>query len=206
MLKKSIFFILLFVFCFSSISYAEQNQFSQNVSSYVYGGLSASKFDIDVLGINLDTKYKWGATIGVLAEYSFNDIFSFDIGLSYVGKGYKLEAAGEESDGTVHYLEFPLYAKAYLPLKDLQFKPFVLAGPYMSFKISTSGDIESDAIKTFDYGLVVGAGFLYKDFFFQLTYDWGLKDIEDVGGDTSSLVDMKNRTFLFTIGYRFKAF
>ncbi len=54
-------------------------------------------------------------------------------------------------------------------------------------------------VKRFDMGLGVGAGYTLKRWFLGIDYQFGLMDINDMGGDGT----IKNNNFSVTIGYNF---
>jgi hypothetical protein len=164
---------------------------------------------------------------GAMLNYAFNDVFSLQPELLYVGKG----VSGNLYDGFVSvdvtvdlaYVELPVLAKyAFLPGKS--FRPCVFAGPAFAYTLSSdfeisagplsaSADISSLTHVT-DFGLVLGAGFGLaaggRELVFDARYERGFTNVI-MSGDflingstqTINVDDFKNDGFAFTVGYMF---
>ncbi len=120
---------------------------------------------------------------------------------------------------TFHYLEIPIGVRYYFPLQG-NIKPSLYVGSYFALKLkatydenatatvsvygipytdseSDSGDIEN--MKSYDCGLSLGAGLdINKKYTVDVQYEYGLVNIDDSG-----VGDVKIRSFLFMIGYKF---
>jgi len=162
---------------------------------------------------------------GLTAEFPINQIFSFETGLLFSSKGYKLDSyykLYEDSEpnriyqnAILNYIDIPLSLKTATSF--LRFPIYGMIGPYVGIGLNgkfiadelSGGVIErreykqqfgSDGSwKRFDYGLQVGTGIVIGKFDFGLNYAYGLANISQ-----HSPYIAKNRIIGLTLGYKFK--
>ncbi|MCT4601496.1 MAG: PorT family protein [Marinifilum sp.] len=179
-----------------------------------------------------DTKINLGLSLGVIAEYEFNEKLALQSGLLFTQKGFKEEYKEENYEGEdkwkVNYLEVPMNF-AY---KMNKFQLY--AGPYVAFGISgkyeweetyngetESGDYDivfgNDSSKEkedeimlrgFDYGLNFGVGYQAGSFLFNAGYSFGLANLKPDDKSEDSDFDPKdykisNRVLSFSVAYFF---
>ncbi|WP_353139531.1 porin family protein, partial [Pseudopedobacter sp.] len=150
--------------------------------------------------------------------------FSFQPGLSFQGKGYKVDVEDEGISFTdkvnLGYLEIPLNAVLHLPAGDGNV--FIGAGPYASFglfgkeKVESNapefesmnedvkfGNSEDDDIAPMDFGLNFMLGYrLNSGLLFNAGYGLGLannipKDLRE------NDLKYKHKVFSISVGYSF---
>ena len=162
---------------------------------------------------------------GLTAEFPINQIFSFETGLMFSSKGYKLDSSYklyEDSEPSriyqnliLNYIDIPLSLKTTTSF--LRFPIYGIIGPYVGIGLNgkliademSGGVIErkeyeqqfgSDGSwERVDYGLQVGAGIVIGKFDFGLNYAYGLANISQ-----QSPYIAKNRIIGLTLGYKFK--
>ena len=174
----------------------------------------SSNFDID---FNSKLCYLFGGFL----TFGLPGGLAFQPELLYSNKGAKYE---ERFDGDVaklwiilNYLEMPLLVKYGFPMSSAsQLTPSIYAGPYGAYRLSGKAkvefdgqteteDINSDEMKTIDYGLVLGAGLDFPmgrgKITFDIRYALGLANLakNQAGEDEVT----KNRSFQAMIGYGF---
>ena len=124
--------------------------------------------------VDVDFKPKICYTAGVFVTLGLMSALTFQPELLYSNKGAKYEETFEDQIFKVavilNYLEMPLLFKYTFPMMgDSQWRPNVYAGPYGAYRLNgkykvkfdgqtETEDIESDEMKTIDYGLILGAG------------------------------------------------
>ena len=169
--------------------------------------------DEDLLGINAD------ARAGFLAGVSFSppirDAFSMQVEALVTQKGSivdDFDGFGTDLEARINYLEIPVLGRYTFGLND-RASLHLLAGPAFSIRLSDTqelGDIELEEgdkidVAGFDFGFVVGGAFeVVQKWTIDLRYTWGLSNVN--GGSAlfpSDIVEAKNRTFSFSVGYRF---
>lgn len=158
------------------------------------------------------------------ADIAINEKFSFQPGLSFQGKGYKLDIREsgfyQKDDTNIGYLEVPLNGVVYLPLGEGNL--FIGAGPYIALGLfgkskyesnisgglngeedAKFGNTEDDNVAPIDFGLNFMLGYQLKSgLLFNAGYGLGLgntipKDLRD-SGDKSS-----NKVFSISVGFAF---
>ncbi|MGD8700040.1 MAG: outer membrane beta-barrel protein, partial [Gemmatimonadales bacterium] len=182
---------------------------------------AGAKFGIDFadLGGDVeDTSIKTGFSTGVFFAADLGTMFRLGIDAQYVQKGAKAddEEPLDELKVKLDYFEFLVPFSVLVPTEG-SFTPRFFAGPAIAFETScklaatvegVDVDIDCDdqdiglLTKSVDFGLFFGLGAdvaLGKGAFtFDLLYNLGLSNINDVAGLDESL---KNRNIQFTIGY-----
>ncbi len=160
-----------------------------------------------------------------LADIPVSSIFSLQPGLSFTGKGFKVDMSEDgntyKATANVYYLEIPINAVAKFPAGSGKF--FIGAGPYAGIgltgktKTETSGDIadlipsekkdikfgnnaEEDDLKRADLGLNFLAGYeLNNGLTLNGGYGLGLTNLEPKGNGASS----KHKVFSISVGFLF---
>jgi hypothetical protein len=160
---------------------------------------------------SVDVSTKLGLTGGGFVDFAFNDRFSFQPELLFVMKGVKLDLdanAGSVKAG-INYLEFPLLAR-YTAALSGPLKGYVVAGPAVAVKWSTSADMDTGgnsveldidpAIGSRDLGLVFGGGLERDGYLIEARYTLGIIDVPT--GIYSHENSLMNRAFSVMIGMR----
>ncbi|MCP4218149.1 MAG: PorT family protein [bacterium] len=184
----------------------------------VKGGMNLSTLNIKDMPINLDVKNKPAFQLGAFFAVPVSKTIAIQPEVYFAQRGAKGNNLDENSSGKwkLGYVEVPVLLKVTLPLSE-KLKPFLIAGPYAAIKIGAKeiddaleGDLDiADQIKTFDYGLVFGAGVSIGvgsgSIILEGRFSMGLANIVDqvdVSPDLSQL-SAKNRSFCFMLGYAF---
>lgn len=188
----------------------------------VKAGLALPIQTASSMGFSYSTSSKTSFYVGALANINISSTFSFQPGLTYVGKGGKIdfseiaEEAGFDPgdfDGlkqTINfsYLELPLNLLANFNAGTG--KVFVGAGPYAAYALSGNakvGDLKEDAvfgsgedeIKRLEFGLNFLGGYqLNNGLNIHAGYGLGLSSLENNSSSTT-----KNRVFSFGLGFMF---
>jgi opacity protein-like surface antigen len=140
---------------------------------------------------------------GLVAEAPLTEALSIQPEVFYSGQGFDLN---DNSDGTdaeyqIDYIQVPILLKVYL-VDGLN----IQAGPQFGFKVNEEvefqptndgGDIDTDAVRDFDFQLTSGLEYKFAEsFFIQARYTYGFSElIEDT--------DVHNSYFSAGIGYMF---
>lgn len=166
--------------------------------------------------------------IGVTTELPLTQQFSFETGLLFSSKGYRIvednfvypdsEPLHLYKKVVLNYIDIPLSIRHSTKL--LQIPVYIKTGPY--FGIAINGKTTTDEFlselfegygrhhpnheigpggywKRVDYGLQAGAGIAISKIVFGLNYAFGLADISQ-----NSINKSKNRVIGLTLGYKFK--
>jgi hypothetical protein len=161
-----------------------------------------------------NTKQRAGFVVGGFVRIAASGPLQIEPQLLYVQKGAEADVGGGIT-GTfkLDYVQIPVLIKAAFPVaSDTRIVPSLFAGPALAFKVGCkvkasdgSATVEetcADAgasIKSTDFSFIFGGGADIGPIAFQLRYDLGLSKIEDA----SQPSDVKNKAWLFTVGYRF---
>lgn len=184
--------------------------------------LSAQEFHfIPKIGLNfanmtnMEGSMKPGLNIGVAGEVMLTNHFAIEPGVYYSMQGTKVDEVSLKLKND--YLNIPILFKGYV------YEGFNLfAGPQLGFKVSSKAKISgsgtsittdavSDAFKTFDFDIVIGAGYQSSmGLLFSLSYNIGLANVLD-GDKLASLSGMsqvrdekcRNGVLQFNLGWRF---
>lgn len=129
-------------------------------------------------------------TMGVLAEFSISEKFSFQPEILYSGQG--------TSSAILTYINVPLIGK-YEVLKGFNLE----AGPQIGFLLSAKDNDTDVSIKDEFTNVAVGVGFgleyqFNNRLFFNTRYHLGISNIIDIEGASS-----RNRFLQVSIGYFF---
>ena len=146
---------------------------------FMVGGHLA-KYAVEPEGAGVEWKNKMGVLVGGGIELFSVPHISLDIDGFYFRKGSKFESATEELDYTLDVISItPVVRVKFLPGPS----PYVLGGGEFSYILThKSEDVDiKNLIKSFDYGLVFGAGFRMSmpgaSLFFEGRYHLGLANI-----------------------------
>ena len=196
--------------------------YSQSIG--IKGGVNLGKIlqeDADDLYSD-DYSLHPGFHVGVVAEFTFTDMFALETGILLDTKGVDYEQEDPEVDATfdtsfnLYYITLPLYFKAEGDVND-NVSLYGKVGPYVSYGFS--GEIESefesgtetedvtwgddpaeDNLKPLDYGVSVGAGVEISSFLVELSYDVGWANISP---NTDNDALLRTRVFRASVGYFF---
>lgn len=166
------------------------------------------------------TKGKTGFHLGGYVDIPISDVFSFEPGLQYSKKGYSIQgdlqipvlkilALNAGARVQSHYIDMPLYLKAY-PVKGFT----VFAGPQVSYLVRSTLNAKlgvlgisifnrgfgiTERFNRVDMGLSGGAGYQFDNGLnIQAGYDYGLSKL-----DKNDNYDAYNRVVKVSLGYTF---
>lgn len=192
-------YFLVFV-CLSMFTLSAYSQLRFGVK----GGLNLS----GVSGKNIDDfvdKNVTGFQLGASLEWMIFEQFGLEGGLSYSERGMKFKGGDRNKIG---YIDVPVNVRAKFPVSKT-IKPYVNAGPYISFKIS--GDDNFDGMKgsvndqwkaqSFGAGLNFGAGVEFLGFL-QIGANYGLA-MTDNYKESNGNYKVKDRTWSVTAAVYF---
>jgi hypothetical protein len=200
--------LALAVFALAGSAAAQDMQFG------VKGGLSLAKFggeDNDLGDVEPDIRT--GVAAGAFLSFPLGDRVSLQPEALFVQKGAAY--ALEDIDATlkVDYVEVPLFLKARLGGDGI--RPYLLAGPYVGFRVKAEGEGEvddentnvtdlEDETKSTDYGVTGGVGVEFGSdgaFLLEARYTRGLTSVD--AREEEEANDIKNSAWLFLVGFRF---
>lgn len=183
-------------------------------------GLNISDLSIEQAGEDLETESETGLRAGAVLGWNFSEVFGLQTGAAYSEKGAStVPTAGVERSVDLSYLEVPLVLNARIPTGRSPVTPRFYAGGSADLEqscdvVETEGGEEfSEACdegglqggsESTSLNLLVGAGIDLQAGPGAITvdarYDHGITDIFD---DPENTLEMKNRSFQFTVGYQF---
>ncbi len=203
-----------------------------------FGGTESFDFEGLPLQITLSQTSRTTFNLGGFVEYWFSPMFALQINLLYNQKGFVIEGdlsetiieqgipisvtVNAEETIKLSYLSFPLLAK--VAFGESNFKPYIVAGPELSFLLSADDYAEatseaeaqgiqvgpytvnqeediSEFIESFEFALDFGAGLSYSfgtiDVFADFIYSLGITKIntEDFADE-----DIKNQVIMINLG------
>lgn len=172
----------------------------------IMAGLSFSKLHGEELS---ETAERRTGFLGGLGFAMGMEKVTLEMEFLYFQKGYSLEASpGEKVDFVLTEISMPILIRIkFLPRSS----PYVFGGGeaayVLSFKSKVQGqEVEdlNDLVKSFDYGLVFGAGFEFAmdllSFFVEGRYHYGLANI---GEDLDEGEAIRTRAVVLMAGFRF---
>lgn len=145
------------------------------------GVFKLSGDDVDV------SDSKFGFSGGGFVNYAFSPQISGQLEILYVMKGDKFDEFDETIKDKLDYLSVPVLVVFNIPTEG-NFKPNLFAGPEISFlmsaKMSNSEEVDiKDIMKSTDFGIVFGGGFIYQmesfGVVFDIRYNLGMTKIVD---------------------------
>lgn len=199
MLKKVIFIFAALML----LSLPTQAQFRFGVK----GGVNISKVSTDG-GTNFSEDNITGFQVGPSIEWLFIKNLGIDAAAVYSQKGIKVNNGSVIADSKSGYLDIPVNLKLVAGLTE-NIKPYVAAGPYISFKVSGDDTVgqNSESIsnqwdaQSFGAGVNIGAGVeLFK--FLQVGANYGVSLTDDYKASNGSYT-AKDRTWSITAAVYF---
>ena len=200
--------------------------FAQNIG--VKAGLNLSNMlaKDNVGTYSDDFKMNPGFHVGVTAEFPLAEMISFETGLLFSTKGFKIieeetlmgETVKYDSKTNLLYLDIPLTAKASFDLGGA--KIYGVFGPYIGMGLSGKAKYEmtdlggtetdeedikwgsdeyEDDLKRLDFGLTMGAGVEIGSIQIGLSYGLGLANISPYTDDGTKV---NNRVLGLSAGYK----
>ncbi|NIO47817.1 MAG: outer membrane beta-barrel protein [Candidatus Aminicenantes bacterium] len=176
-------------------------------ATHAYGfklmvGGHLSKYAVEPDEPGIEFKNKTGFLVGGGIELFKVPQISFEIEGLYFRKGSKVEIIGVERDYVLDVISVPALAKVkFLPGPS----PYVLGGGEFSFILThkLEGEDIKDRFKSFDYGLVFGAGYEMSmpgaSIFFEGRYHLGIANIlKDPAPDES----IKTKSLVVILGIK----
>ncbi|WP_434502014.1 porin family protein [Prevotella sp.] len=213
-----------------TVAYAISTQMSPSESG-VFHTLSEENFpEMGAIGFN-ESKNKFGFTAGVETQYQFSKIIGLSLGVfytqqgaSYDTKGYSYTSKGgvkvainDNLKVNLNCITMPILANVYI-WKGLAVKAGLQ--PELAVSKKTSCDVvisyhdpsvsvvrSGVEIKSFSLSVPVGVSYEYKNIVADLRYNIGVTDLRkdgDAGWNSDFSSTSKNRTLLFTVGYKFE--
>lgn len=167
----------------------------------VLGGFNVTNLIQDPTPPGLAHGSRTRFTAGVFADFDLFGKLGLQIEPGFVQKGANKDVTDQQTFEysrlrvDLSYLELPLLVK--LKLMSSQTGPYLLAGPSFGVLLAAkegnrtgTADIK-DQRKSYDVGLTGGAGLFLAAhkarLFVEVKYNYGLMDINDDAGDTSTL-------------------
>jgi len=168
---------------------------------FMVGGHLA-KYAVEPEGAGVEWKNKMGFLVGGGIELFSVPYISLDIDGFYFRKGSKVEIIGVERDYALDVISItPLVRVKFLPGPS----PYVLAGGEFSYILAHKlDDVDiKNTTKSFDYGLVFGAGYKMSmpgaSLFFEGRYHLGIANIlKDPDPGTS----LKTKVLVIIVGIK----
>jgi hypothetical protein len=160
-------------------------------------------------------KMRTGFHLGGTVEFSINDAFTFETGLLFATKGFKVEESGDKVILGTNNLDLPITVKAYLDAGKI--KIYFNLGAYVGYGLSGKtkqtfngsteeedivwgSDPDTDFLKRFDFGLLGGAGIEIKSLQVGVSYGFGLANISPF---TDGGAKINNRVLSVTLAYKY---
>ena len=195
---KNNYSYIAFIVALSGLAMNQQVEAQSFGRAGIKGGLNASNLYID--NVN-DQNARLGLNIGVFGQILSSDAFALQLELLYSTKGSKAQYGSgffnQEVKYNLNYLDLPVLA--VIKIGEI-FE--IHAGGYASYllnaDISYSGlvngvdKINSDNLKSFDYGLSGGLGVNFGSVQVGARYNYGLVEIANSNSAKSILGSAKN--------------
>ena len=150
-----------------------------------------------------DWKSRTGFAAGLVLDPG-SSLIGIQPEVLYVQKGVEFDGSPSASSDApqLSYIEVPVLVKITLPGPGVHLMAY--AGPSMSFRLACSYDGVDckDAVKSVDYGAVLGGGLRFggtHGLTVEGRYIWGLNDVKNL----SAGVNQQTRTFLVLAGVAF---
>lgn len=180
----------------------------------ILGGVNIATLTGDDAG---DASNRTGFLAGVFGEFSLSQKLAIVPELLYSQKGATQSVESVDIDFKADYLEVPLLLKLRFGAEDATVRPHIYLGPAVAFNLSCkvggeqSGlavELDCDdeafegsaAIKSTDFGGMIGVGLDLRNFLVGARYTMGFTQIPD----SSTESDVKNSVFAFYLGYAFR--
>jgi hypothetical protein len=177
----------------------------------VKGGLNLASADVTAIGFSISPDSRPGVVVGAFVGYDFHPNFGMQVEGLYTQKGAKVNEFGLDLDVRLDYIEIPMLARANVRAAEATMIHFT-AGPAFAFTLSQTLDLEDligfgfDDLETkgWDAGIAFGGGVTFRNLVFDARYTFGLVNINDER--VEDLLQVKNRAFSVTAGWRFGSF
>jgi hypothetical protein len=159
----------------------------------------------------LDSSPIVGGEGGIFGEVNLIDFMSFQPEALIVMKGNQGNVNVPYYDNyyTRTYLEFPLLLKANV-LTFNKLKMSLLAGPYIAFLLEFTDSYDPNQwhqyYKWTDGGLVLGLSFELENFVLEGSYEMGLTTFYNGYYFGDQIEDVRNESFIISLGYKFIKF
>ncbi len=195
---KKIAFLFLIFFGFLSAVYA-QDDTPLHTRAGFKTGLNYANITGDAEGTDARIRMHLGAVI----EFPISQQIYIQTEVLYSAQGYTIDQNGTENKISLNYLTLPVIGKFYFGDHfSLETGPRFATLANATESADDTTDEFFDSFNNFDFGWVVGAGYKFESgLFFQLHYNIGLSNINDIDG-----LDITNNTALgqLSVGYLFK--
>lgn len=236
-MKRKFYLFLILMMSGYTINVSAQNKpVTFGIKAGVNLSNASTKLDDESFGLN-GKDSKTGFQAGVTIDLKVSETFFFQSGLSFTTKGVVFKEADLISGGgstaqtksseyktNLLYLQLP-FMGAYKVKIATDTRIVISAGPYLAYGVG--GKIEPSAtysaipwgddedlnsfgertFKKFDFGMGTGIGLEYKNYCLNLSYEWGLSNInrDSYNSDIDHLFhrEYKNRNASLTLGYKF---
>lgn len=191
-MKLHIFLLLAIFFSAGSVT-------AQDVNFGIKGGLNVYTLNNDN---DADYNSKAGFNLGLLAHIHLAKQWTLQPEIVYSSQGAKINTGNTETRINLDYINIPVLVQYMF---DNGFR--LQAGPQLGFLVnakSKTGDLSVDVkdnLKTIDFGLAVGAGYVHTSsgFGVDARYNFGLSNINENRSDK-----LFNRGFQLGVFYLFK--
>jgi len=224
-MKSKVFYFLFIIGCFSCL------QTIKGQMIIVKGGLNNDFVSRSSYFENSDFLFKTGFHLGVSVNIPFNDKYSFEPGLLFTTKGYKvndriIQKNSYDDPGRViefimysdlFYLDIPILFKRSWNVNE-NMKLFGAVGPYVGiglfgrngientnsdeYPVSGSSDWGSNLyMSSIDAGVSIVTGVSIKRCSIQLSYQNGFSNINMVSGENYPDIKAKSRSVHLSFGY-----
>jgi hypothetical protein len=192
-MQKIIIIITLFILFTSSLITGEFSNIGIKVG---YNSSTFAGNDIPGKGVSSQS----GVAIGGFVCYSFNQRFSLRQEVFFTTKGAKINTIGDVYlTNLFMYFELPLLAKMTF-LSEHRVQPNIFIGPAFGLTIIATNDVAVlEDIRSYDLGVVFGAGIDLWKISIDVRFNIGLLNFDQSADD----IDLKNRTFSSMVGFAF---
>lgn len=203
---KHLFLIIIFIL---GSSFSLIAQFNLGVKA----GVSFS--NVKFSGIDSPSNYRTGLSVGVPISYEINKRVRVGINTEFIQKGYNSESNGQPdyTQYNNNYVQITPNID-FLVIKELR----IGIGLYYAIKIGEYLKVGKDdwidtrkfkIIKNNDFGISPTIGYSYKNLHFQLSYQYGMRNIGNIKfADSNGIVipgvKMQNKVFEIGLAYLFK--
>lgn len=184
---------------------------AQNVQGGVKAGVNFADLNFrEFDGVENPDK-RTGIVAGGFIVWPVTPVFAVQTEALYSQKGASVSSQGFAGELQLDYFDIPILAR-FSTSPSPRARVHVYAGPSFNFNLrarttatfmgETSVQDFEDEIRTFEAGLVVGAGVEVARLLFEGRYAWGLSNVDAEEG-TGTDPTVKTRVLSFTAGIRF---
>jgi len=161
-----------------------------------------------------DNQIRFRPQVGGILNLDLNEMFSFQPGLMYSGKGTTFDFGDGDKDAiTLEYLEVPLNGVLNVDMGTGKLQIF--AGPYLGYCVNAKykylsdednetesieiGTSDDDEIKPIDLGFNIGLGFRFENIQIQGGYSGSFTSIFNYDDDEKALNNVISLSFAYFI-------